>query len=173
MILTSPIAASPNGARSSANQTPQSATVADRLISAVTVTDPRHPLSGQRLAVLSLACARGPRFIAVALPDGRRRLIRRAATDLERPIATETPVPRVSARTLLPLARYIRSVMTASRTEIVDAVPMPQSCITNSPNRAPQTTSETMADASSPVTAATGARDRPPAATRPQGGASC
>ena len=48
--------------------------MADRLISTVTVTDPRHRLSGQCLAVLSLACVRGPRFIAIALPDGRRRL---------------------------------------------------------------------------------------------------
>jgi len=62
------------------NQTPLYATTADRLISAVTVTDPRHPLYGQRLAVLSLACSRGPRFIAVALPDGRRRLIQCGAT---------------------------------------------------------------------------------------------
>ena len=47
------------------------------------MTDPHHPLFGQRLKLLSLACSRGPAFIAVALPDGRRRLIRRAATDLE------------------------------------------------------------------------------------------
>ncbi len=37
------------------NQTPLYATAADWLISAVTVTDPRHPLYGQQLAVLSLA----------------------------------------------------------------------------------------------------------------------
>ena len=68
---------------------PRTATVADRLISAVTVTDPGHPLSGQRLAVLSLACGRAPRFIAIALPDGRQRLIGRADTGLELPTATQ------------------------------------------------------------------------------------
>lgn len=91
-------------------------------------TRARARLSGQCLAVLSLACARGPRFIAVAPPDGRRRLIRRAVTDLERPTTVQVPVPRISARTLLPLARYIQSVVTASGTEIVHALPFPQSC---------------------------------------------
>ena len=106
----------------------------------MTVTDPRHPLVGQRLTVLSLLCARGPRFIAVALPDGRRRLIRRAATDLERPAcATELPVPRVSARTLLPLARLVRSVLAASSAEPADAVPSPPDpASTPAPSTAPK-----------------------------------
>ena len=115
------------------------------LISAVTVTDPQHPLVGQRLTVLSLLCARGPRFIAVALPDGRRRLIRRAATDLERPAgATELPVPRVSIRTLLPLARLVRSVLAASSAEPADAVPSPPNPASTP---APSTAPKAMADA--------------------------
>jgi len=131
-------------------------------------------LHGQRLAVLSLACARGPRFIAVALPDGRRRLIRRAATDLERPIAAELPVPRVSARSLLPLARHIRDLVTASSAEIAHAVPSSPSCTAAAAaSPAPHATPTAMAGAPGPVAAATGAGDRPPAAARLRGGAPC
>jgi Family of unknown function (DUF5372) len=136
----------------------------------VTVTDPQHPLVGQRLTVLSLLCARGPRFIAVALPDGRRRLIRRAATDLERPGATELPVPRVSARTLLPLARLVRSVLAASSAEPADAVPSPPDPASTP---APSTASEAVAGAPGPVAAAAGPRRGPPAAARVGGGAPC
>jgi hypothetical protein len=99
---------------------------------AVTVTDSRHPLFGQRLAVLSLACSRGPAFIAVALADGRRRLLRRAATDLERPQTSQAnSLPRISARTLLPLARHIRSMQVSSMKEARDAssfVPRSTAC---------------------------------------------
>jgi len=155
------------------HQTRRSATPTDRLISAVTVTDPRHPLYGQRLAVLSLACARGPRFIAVALPDGRRRLIRRGATDLERPAGTNLAVPRVSARTLLPLARHVRGLVTASSTEIVHAVSPPRSCTPTSTISAPEAATAAMASAGAAAPAATGPAARPPAAARPRGGASC
>lgn len=68
-------------------------------------------------------------FIAVTLPDGRRRLIRRAATDRERLPATQGLTPRVSARTLLALARGIRGLVAASSSEITDAAPSPQVCI--------------------------------------------
>ena len=89
---------------------------------AVTVTDDHHPLFGQRLAVLSLGCSRGPAFIAVALPDGRRRLLRRAVTDLERPPTSQaTSLPRISARALLPLARHIRSMQVSSSKEACHA----------------------------------------------------
>ena len=151
-------------------RTPGSATSADRLVSAVAVTDPHHPLFGQRLAVLSLACARGPRFVAAALPDGRRRLIRRAATDLERPTLTEPSVPRVSARTLLPLARHIRGLVAASSAEFVDAGPSSPSC-TSAP--APCAAASAMVGAPGPVATTTGPGDCPPAATPPRGGAPC
>ncbi|MFC7556706.1 hypothetical protein ACFQU7_37565 [Pseudoroseomonas wenyumeiae] len=89
----------------------------------VTVTDPRHPLFGQRLRLLSLTCGRGPAFVAVALADGRRRLLRRAETDLERPLAPEAALPRISARALLPLAQHIRSMLAVSRQEASHAEP--------------------------------------------------
>jgi Family of unknown function (DUF5372) len=96
------------------------------VISAVTITDPRHPLSGQRLTLLSQVCARGPGFIAVALADGRRRLVARSATDLDRlPPAAEPAMPRVSVRTLLPLARHVRRMLAPSTEEVLHADPSP------------------------------------------------
>jgi hypothetical protein len=51
-------------------------------VSHVTVTDPHHALWGQLLPLVSLHSARGPAYIVIALPDGRRRSLRRACTDL-------------------------------------------------------------------------------------------
>ena len=99
--------------------------------------DPHHPLCGQRLQLLSLTCARGPAFIAVALPDGRRRLLRRAATDLDQPAA---PIPsvavlRISARTLVPLARRIRNMLAASIREVAHAdAPIPDPASDTTPD---------------------------------------
>jgi hypothetical protein len=87
------------------------ATLGERLITAVSVTDPCHPLYGHRLEVASIAGSRGARFIVVVLPDGRRRQILRAMTDLERPAAAEPALSRISARSLLPLARLIRRML--------------------------------------------------------------
>ena len=86
------------------------------------MTDPHHPLFGQRLTVVSLSCSRGPQFISVALPSGGERPIRRAATDLERPVQNPVLAPRVSASRLLVLARYVQSMMASANKENVDAV---------------------------------------------------
>ena len=97
----------------------------DRVVSSVTVTDPHHPLFGQQLKLLSLKCGRGPAYVAVALPDGRRRLMRRAVTDLERPLAGQTVLPLISVRTLLPLVRHIRSMLAISNKEVCHANSLP------------------------------------------------
>jgi hypothetical protein len=89
----------------------------------VTITDPRHPLFGRQLKLLSLVSARGPAFVTAALPDGRRRFIPRAITDLQRPLASQETLPRISARTLLPLARLVRSMLAASTKEASHASP--------------------------------------------------
>src|ERR1700761_2032052 len=96
-------------------QTPQTAIILDGLVSHVTVTDPRHALSGQRLALVSLRSARGPAYFVVALPDGRRRSLRRAFTDLAGAAGAPPLAPALSSHngrgisvgTLLPLARHI------------------------------------------------------------------
>src|SRR5215213_11382745 len=90
----------------------QAAAIRDGLVSHVTVTDPHHALCGQLLPLVSLHSARGPVYIVVALPDGRRRSLRRGSTDLAgaaatSPVASLCDGPRVSVGTLLPLARHI------------------------------------------------------------------
>jgi hypothetical protein len=86
----------------------QAAPIRDGVVSHVTVTDPHHALCGQLLPLVSLHSARGPAYIVVALPDGRRRSLRRALTDLAG--TAEAPLydgPRISVGTLLSLARHI------------------------------------------------------------------
>ena len=90
----------------------QAAPIRDGLVSHVTVTDQHHALCGQLLPLVSLHSARGPAYIVVALPDGRRRSLRRASTDLAgaataSPVASLCDGPRVSVGTLLPLAHHI------------------------------------------------------------------
>src|SRR4051794_32178564 len=158
-----------SGPRSSGRRTLPTATIVDRQISAITVTDPRHPLCGQRLQVLSLTCARGPRFIAIALPDGRRRVIRREATELEHPLQPDPAVARISVRTLLPLARHIRRVVAASPEEATHA-DTPQLSPTSIRATAPAASLARAAAAGPGTTgAASCASDPAPS----QGGASC
>ena len=101
----------------SASRTSHTAVIVDRLVSHVTVTDPHHALAGQRLALLALRSGRGPAFVVVELPDGRRRAIRRAATDLAAPITGRgagPDLPFINVRTLLPWARYSTGTLTSS-----------------------------------------------------------
>jgi hypothetical protein len=92
------------------------------LVSHVTVTDRHHALCGQLLPLVSLHSARGPAYIVVALPDGRRRSLRRASTDLAG--AAEAPLydgPRISVGTLLPLARHIVARLAIAVEEVTRA----------------------------------------------------
>jgi hypothetical protein len=132
-------------------------------------------LFGQRLKLLSLACSRGPAFIAVGLPDGRRRLIRRAATDLEHPAAeTGAAVPRISARALLPLARHIRSMLVACSEEARHATPSPPgSPAPPAGGDASPSAPAAMGRAAGTGAGATGATGRWPAPARPRGGTPC
>ena len=88
-------------------------------MSHVTVIDPRHALSGQQFDLVSMHSPRGASFVVIALPDGRRRSIRRSITDLAAASHGEHPgtadeTLRVSIRTLLPLAQHLATMMTAS-----------------------------------------------------------
>jgi len=80
-------------------------------VSHVTITDPHHFLFGQRLEVLKERSGRGPAYVVVALPDGRPRAVRIASTDLAETPITSGPnaadVPRISARTLIPLMQHL------------------------------------------------------------------
>ena len=128
--LSSPaIYRSTSGPACLVSQTPQAAIILDGLVSHVTVTDPRHALSGQRLSLASLRSARGPAYIVVTLPDGRRRSLRRSITDLAgaegaAPRAPAIPLQnglRISVRTLLPLARHIVARLATAVEEVTRA----------------------------------------------------
>jgi len=109
--------------RRSDHRTLQSATILDRVVSHVTVTDPRHSLFGSRLAALPERSARGLAYIVVQLPDGRRRSIRVSSTDLsEPPIASDSKgsaVPRISLRTLIPLTRHLNASLALLAEEVI------------------------------------------------------
>jgi hypothetical protein len=67
----------------------------------------RHFLFGYRLSVVRERSARGPGYVAITLPDGRQRSIRITSTDLAaastNPVSDVAELPRISARTLIPL----------------------------------------------------------------------
>ncbi|MER8911912.1 Y4bD/Y4pK family protein [Mesorhizobium sp. M0854] len=92
------------------------------MVSHLTVIDPRHGLAGQRLELVSSRFARGPAFVVVRLPDGRRRSIRRSVTDLAAASPEEQGVSkslaRINVRTLLILLHHLNSTL-ASRIEEV------------------------------------------------------
>lgn len=85
----------------------------ERVISAIKVMDPTHPLFGKTLKLLSEQCGRGKAFVAVAIEDGRRRLIPRTATDLDSQKHHSRQLSLISARSLLPLARHIQCCLTS------------------------------------------------------------
>lgn len=105
------------------HRTLQSATILDRVVSHVTVTDPRHSLFGSKLAVLPESSGRGPAYVVVELSDGRRRSIRVSSTDLGEPPITANAkgsvVPRISVRTLIPLTRHLNASLALLAEEVI------------------------------------------------------
>jgi hypothetical protein len=87
----------------------------------VTIADPHHALSGQQFELVSVHSARGPSFVVIALPDGRRRSVRRSITDLVGADSTNRlgEALRVSVRTLLPLAQHLATMITASAQKVI------------------------------------------------------
>ena len=92
-------------------RTRQSTAILDRVVSHVTINDPHHFLFGHRLEVLKERSGRGPAYVVVALPDGRRRGVRIASTDLTETSITSCPntadLPRINVRTLIPLMQHL------------------------------------------------------------------
>jgi Family of unknown function (DUF5372) len=94
-----------------ANQTQYDTPLLDKVCGEVTVTDPAHPLYGQTLPLLPVRIHRKPQHVMVLLPSGRRHMVPREATNLERPegaIPPAAPLPVISVRTILPLARLVQ-----------------------------------------------------------------
>jgi len=83
----------------------------------VVVTDSRHTLFGQTLDVDPVGSRRGPSWIAVLLPDGRRRHVRRVSTDLVRPPSDSKSPPLISAQVLVRVARLISALSGRSEEE--------------------------------------------------------
>jgi hypothetical protein len=95
------------------NHTQQETPLLDRVCGEVTVTDPAHPLYGQTLPQLPMRIKHNPLQVMVLLPSGRRHLVPRAATNLERPegaVSPAVPLPVISVRTILPLARLVQQL---------------------------------------------------------------
>ncbi len=79
----------------------------------MTITDPTHPLYGQTLPLLTVRVNRSKTHVTVLLPTGRRRSVPRSVTDLERPAeeaSPDPPLPVISVRTILPLARFVQGL---------------------------------------------------------------
>ena len=103
----------------------------------LTIIDPRHGLAGQRLELVSVQSERGAPFVVIRLPDGRRRSIRRSATDLsdvsleQRDASRSTP--RISVRTLLTLMHHLNSMVTSRSQEVIRNEPAIESVPRNVP----------------------------------------
>jgi hypothetical protein len=81
------------------------------------VIDATHPLYGQQLEVSASGASRRIGWVRVVLRDGRHRWIPQKATNLEEAACEVQPnhgLPRVSVRTLLPLAEYVRTRLSAA-----------------------------------------------------------
>src|SRR5438874_12122756 len=103
------------GIRFLPNQTQRDTPLFEELSGEVT-TDPTHPLYGQTLPLLTVRVNRSKTHVTVLLPTGRRRSVPRSATDLERQAdqaSPASPLPAISVRTILPLARFVQALKQA------------------------------------------------------------
>src|SRR6266704_6373514 len=82
---------SPRRLPCSGNQTQRETPLLDKVCGEVTVTDPAHPLYGQTLPQLPVRINRSTPHVMVLLPSGRRHMVPRAATNLERPEEAVSP----------------------------------------------------------------------------------
>src|SRR5260221_13052097 len=98
------------------NQTQRDTPLLEALLDKVTITDPTHPLYGQTLLRLAARVNRSTPHVMVLLPTGRRHAIPRAATNLECSVEIAlpaSPLPAISVRTILPLARLVQQLKQA------------------------------------------------------------
>jgi hypothetical protein len=127
--------------RSLPNQTHRDTTLFEELSGEVTITDPTHPLFGQTLPLLTVRINRSKTHVTVLLPTGRRRSVPRSATNLERPTeqtSHELPLPAISVRTILPLARFVQGLKQAKEErhaeQTASSIQTTESCSTSSDN---------------------------------------
>ena len=118
------------------HRTPLNPTILDRTITHVTITDPQHCLFGKRLAVIRERSGRGPTYVVVELPDGRKRPIRIASTDLAATVITSgAALPRISVRTLIPLVQHLGANLALLAEEVIrdgSSSPSASRCVSTS-----------------------------------------
>ena len=143
-------------------QTQQTATHFDGSTRHVWIIDPAHPLYGRSFPLIRIDSPRGKNNVVILLPTGRRRSVPRAATDLDASASpSSSTLPRISVRTILPLAHRIQvhmrnrvevshdsSVIRAQRAVATATVATPRSVLLQPP--------AAVAPASSPATAPPG-----------------
>ena len=115
----------------SENHTQQDTPLLDKVCGEVTVTDPAHPLYGQTLPLLPVRINRIPLHVMVLLPSGRRHMVPRAATNLEHSaeaILSASPLPSISVRTILPLARLVQQLKQAKEESHAEQTASPIHC---------------------------------------------
>ena len=122
-----------------ANHTQQETPLLDRVCGEVTITDPAHPLYGQTLLRLPVRINRSSPQVMVLLPSGRRHMVPRAATNLERlegAVSPGAPLPVISVRTILPLARLVQQLKQAKEESHAEQTASPihstESCVPSS-----------------------------------------
>ena len=141
-----------------ANQTQRDTPLLDKVCGEVTIIDPTHALYGQTLLLLPVRIHRKPLHVMVLLPSGRRHMVPRAATNLERPEGTDSPaapLPSISVRTILPLARLVQQLKQAKEESHAE----PTASSTHAPAPGFLSSSDDLSSAS----------PEPPAATRAPG----
>jgi hypothetical protein len=111
--LSPPICALETGTAFLGNQIQQDTPLFEELSGEVTITDPTHPLYGHTFPLLTVRVNRSKTHVTVLLPTGRRRSVPKASTDLERSVeqaSLHPPLPVISVRTILPLARLVQGL---------------------------------------------------------------
>jgi hypothetical protein len=86
------------------------------LCNGVTITDPAHPLFGQTLPVVHGSSPRSKSHLIVSLPNGDHRSVPHSVTDFDDSLVlppNRQDLPRISVRTILPVARFIRERLRA------------------------------------------------------------
>ncbi len=118
-----------------ANQTQRDTPLFEKVSGEVTVTDPTHPLYGQTLPRLTVRVNCSKNQVTVLLPTGRRRSVPRSATNLERSTeeaSLDPPLPAISVRTILPLARLVQGLKQAKEEshaeQTVSSIPPTEQC---------------------------------------------
>lgn len=167
---------------SSDRRSRHNAPMSEGLISDITITEPGHALHGRSFPLLSLRAERGRDYLVFGLPDGRRRTVRKSSTNLdavarEDHALKEFGLPQVSVRTLVPLARHLRTKFASATAEVIrDARPStscPPACVAfEKSSTSPGEGSAALAQPADPSPDAIGQANRPVAVSH-DGGASC